>query len=205
MLKSRQRESRRRFGETFLDASAYPVAPRGRDGRPSRTERALIGVRRLLLLLVVILAACSSGPDVSHYTAVLNGLKIPAGWELIHTTIRRPGGPHREIQPGRPSDEIQCDATFGACPTVTRYYLVAGRPVDAFPKGKQVIVDAGFQVASEFGPNCRLLPSSPACGLTAVRDSDLIDMTLYNPGDDFDGVGVAARGRSLIRIVAEGK
>lgn len=162
-------------------------------------------IRRLLVLLVVILAACSSGPDVSHYTAVLDGLKIPAGWELIHTTIRRPGGPDREIQPGQPSDEIQCDATFGPCPTVTRYYLVAGRPVDAFPKGKQVIVDAGFQVASEFGPNCELLPSSPGCGLTAVRDSDLIDMTLYNPGDDFDGVGVAAQGRSLIRIVAEGK
>jgi hypothetical protein len=82
---------------------------------------------------------------------------------------------------------------------------VDGKPVDAYPVAKQILIGAGFGIDEELGPACDLPPSSAACVLVAARDSDLLQVSVFNPGDDFEGLGIAKEGRSLIRILAERK
>ena len=75
-------------------------------------------------------------------------------------------------------------------------------PIDAFPAAKQILTAAGLTVEREFDPDCKAPSSVPACALDARRDADGLLVTIYNPGDDFDGVGIARGDRTLIRIIA---
>jgi len=146
-----------------------------------------------LLALVAVLAVACGGPDPARFEAVLDQLAIPAGWELVHTEV------------ATPDTEDGCSTLFPSCPRVVRYYLVDGEPIDALPEAKETVTAAGFQIEEELGPQCDIPPSSAACVLVAVRDSDLLQVDLYNPGEDTEGLGLADEGRTLIRLTAQPK
>jgi hypothetical protein len=175
---------------------------RGHVARPTTVadRRGFMRARRLLAIVITILVVACSGPDAAHYEAVLDGLHLPAGWELVHTTIMRSGGPDTRIDPSRSQDDIACD--IGHCPSVARYYLVEGKPADAYPEARQSAIDAGFEIGRETGPKCDLPPGGDACDLNATKGSDELLITLYKPGDGSDGVGVADAGKFVIRIIA---
>ena len=149
----------------------------------------------LLAMLVAVLVVACSGPNAAHYEAVLDELSIPAGWELVHTTVRAPGG------------EIDCAPILTSyCPSVARYYLVdAGAAIDAYRKAKQLLIDAGSEIQDEFLPTCDTSTSGAACTVVAALDSDIVEVAVHNPGDDTDGLGIAQKGRSIVRVTARGK
>lgn len=150
------------------------------------------GMRLLPIVVAILLVGCG-GPDAAHYEAVLDELPIPAAWELVQTTVRAPGG------------EIDCARIFSSCPSVARYYLVAGNPIDAYPDAKQMLAAAGFTLDLDTGPKCDLPPTGPACVLQGRRDSDVVRVAINNPGDDADGLGIAEKDRSIVNVMAEGK
>ncbi len=170
------------------------LVPPGGTNDDRRGSGALMRARRLLLFLVaIVVVAC--GPDAAHYTAVLDDLHIPAAWQLAHTTVEAPGA------------EIDCTPLWGTggCPSVARIYLVAGKPVAAYPEAKQMLVSAGFTLDLDSGPTCDVPPSGPACVLFGVRGSDRVLVSLYNPGEGPSGLGIAANDRVIVSVTAEGK
>jgi hypothetical protein len=151
-------------------------------------------VRRLLLVLVaIVVVAC--GPDAAHYAAVLDELHVPAAWELARATIKAPGG------------EIDCTPLWGTggCPSVARSYLVAGKPVDAYPAARQLLVNAGFHIDQESGPMCNVPPSGPACVIWGSRGGDFVLFGLFNPGDGPSGLVIAQNDRFIVSVTAQGK
>ena len=148
--------------------------------------------KRLLTVLVAVFVLGCGGPDAAHYEAVLDELSIPASWELARTVVNAPGGLE------------DCVPGFGPCPSVFRYYLVAGDPIDAYPEAKQMVVAAGFSIDPEYYPQCEG-GGMPACAFVAVRDSDALTVGLFDPGRDPEALGIAKEGFSLIRIIADQK
>jgi hypothetical protein len=175
----------------------------GEQRAPRLAWRHRLAVRRSLpaiVAAVLVLASCRLGPGADHYAAVLDGLRIPAGWELAHTTVMVPGGPDRRVDPSRPRDDIDCFE--GECPSVTRYYFVSGTPATAYPDARQLLVDAGFDIDQESGPACNVPPSGPVCGMSGSRGGDYVRVSLYNPGDDINAAFISDPLRTLIEFVA---
>lgn len=141
--------------------------------------------------VAALVFGCGGGPDAAHYEAVLDELEVPAAWELVHTQMRAPG------------TEDDCSTLFPSCPSVARFYLVDGEPIDAYPVAKQVVLDAGFELDEEIGPDCNLPPGGAACVFYAVRGKDFIRVSILNPGDDLDGLGIAEPDRTTVRMTAE--
>lgn len=162
-------------------------------------------VRVLCLVGLAVLAIGCVGPDVSHYAAALDGLTVPSSWQLVHSTIRKPGGADHDVQSSRATDEIDCATITSGCPSVTRYYLVDGRPVDIYPIAKSLLVAAGLSIDQEIAPHCDQPPSGPACVVSAIRGSDVVRVTLYNPGEDVSALAIAQVGHSIVLVSAEGK
>lgn len=147
----------------------------------------------MLTIVIAVLVMGCGGPNAAYYESLLDDLAIPPTWELVHTTVQEPGGLN------------DCAPVFQGCPSVTRYYLVAGKPVDAYPEAKQVLATAGFSLDLDSGPECDLPPNGPACDLFGVRDSDHVRIAINNPGDDIDSLGIARDDRSIVQVAAEEK
>ena len=162
---------------------------------------ALVAACGSVLIIAVLLVAASGTPNASHKTAVLDALTIPAGWQLIHTTVMEPGGKDDRIDTDRSRDDIACG--IESSPTVARYYLVGGRPGDVYPAARRLITDARLNIEQETGPRCDLLPDSPACVLLADAGSDHLLVGLWNPGDYSSGIGRVDPSRTLVRLLAE--
>ena len=148
---------------------------------------------RLFIAVVALIVAACSGPSATHYEAVLDELSIPATWELVHSSVTTP------------DTDNGCSTLMGSCPRVARYFLVDGQPLDALADAKKILIAAGFEVQDEFGPQCDLPPGSAACVLVVVRGADLLQLSLFKPGVDTEGLGLAQPDRTLIRLVAEPK
>lgn len=146
----------------------------------------------LVALLGVLLMACASGPPASHYVDLLDELRIPAGWELAHTTVWEPFG------------EFDCNALVDHCPAVDRYYLVGGLPADAYPGVRQMTIEAGMEIEQEHDPGCPGLRGNDrlACYLITVRGSDLVYLRLYEPGVDPNELGIARPRHFVIQLSA---
>jgi hypothetical protein len=145
-------------------------------------------VVRLALLVVVLVGACAA-PD--HQNGVLDELQIPTGWELAATRTTGTGG------------DQDCAFFLPKCPHVARYYLTDMQAIDAYAAAKQMLAAAGFKVDEEFDPDCA--GNAAACVVVASRDSDTIQVSVYGPGEDPDGLGMAQQDRSMIRVTAEAK
>ncbi len=72
-----------------------------------------------------------------------------------------------------------CGPGLRDCPAAHRYYYVSGEPADAYPAAKRMLLDAGFE---------------------ATRDSDAIDVYVYEPGRDPNELGIARDGFSIVEF-----
>jgi nucleotide-binding universal stress UspA family protein len=165
------------------------------------------GKRLLIVVVAAMAAACTSGPDVSHYTAVLDKLSLPAGWELVHTTVREPGGGDKEVDPGRSTDTIGCSGLFGQCPSIARYFQVdADAAIDVYKEAKRILIASGFAITHEFLPTCDAITSAAECTVVAAKGADAIVIGVYRPGGSTgDGLETAPPGRSFVRVIAHAK
>jgi hypothetical protein len=144
----------------------------------------------LAAVFAAVFASACGPPPVSHYETLQDGLSIPSNWERTTERVQRPGS------------SMTCATILPGCPRVTRYYVVSGTPTDVFPQAKQVLVTAGFTIATEYP--CAAPSQTPACSMSSTRDGDALDVNVYNPGDDPDVVG-APGDRVLVRITASTK
>jgi hypothetical protein len=142
-------------------------------------------------LVIAFLATGCGGPPVSHYQALQDGLSIPSDWQRVTETIAAPGA------------SITCASILPGCPRVSRYYSVPGTPADAYAQGKQMLTGAGFAIDHD-SSDCLPPPASPACGMSATRDGDRVEVNAYNPGDDPELVAAPAD-RTMVRINASPK
>jgi len=147
-----------------------------------------------LLALVAVLAVACGGPDPARYVAILDELAVPGTWELVRTEVVTP------------ETENGCSTLMGSCPRVARYYLVDADASDAYAEAKQAVTAAGLEIDQEVSPLCNdSPPRSPACSLVAIRVSDLVQVSLWDQGEDPANLGVAEEGRTLIRVMAQPK
>ncbi len=157
-----------------------------------------VSVRRswFLLVVAVLFAACTPRPGADHYAAVLDELSVPSGWELVHTTVREPGGA-----------EWQCDLVINPdCPSVHRFYLTNTPAADAYHAAIAMATDAGFIVKNETRPTCTSkLPWSPQCLFFATKAYNELAVNVFNPGDDPYNLGIADPSRILVELRANKK
>ena len=140
------------------------------------------------LFAILVLAP---GPPASTYEAALDDLDAPFSWEVAQTTTKAPGTLTGCI---RFMDQF--------CPSVTRYYLVAGEGTVAFGEVKRMLTDAGFQIDREFDPWCDAPPSAPLCSVYASRADVFISVNVNRPGGSDDGLGFAEPDRFVVRMTA---
>jgi hypothetical protein len=134
-----------------------------------------------------------SGPEPSHYSAILDGLNVPDTWELVQTVVKAPSGGDIACTPAATDD----------CPSVSRYYVVrTDSAVAVFAQGEDLLKAAGFQIDREFFPACDAPRSGPACSATSKRDSDFTDIGVFRPGDDAASVVAAREGAAIVVITA---
>jgi hypothetical protein len=177
-------------------ANATDHAIQGRhDRRGGRSRSRLMKGLILRVVISAFLVGCASGPGASHYAAVLDELRIPAGWELAHTTVSEPGA------------KVPCEPIMGSCPAVFRYYVVRGQPGAAYLPIKQTVTDAGFRFEEEVEPGCNGLEGDDrkACFLVAVRGPDLLYIQVFEPGIDVDELGIGRDGHFVVLLRAYAK
>lgn len=155
----------------------------------------MTGKRLLAVVAVLVFGCVAPVPDAAQYEAVLDELAIPADWDLALSKVIAP------------DTEPNCGGLFGDCPRAFRYYLVDGETgSDAYVNAKAMVIAAGFEVEQEVRPNCDAdPPRTPACGFSASRDSNGLQVSLFNPGKDPDNVGVAGPDRMQVRLITKPK
>jgi hypothetical protein len=146
----------------------------------------------LAILLPAALLGCGH-PDAAHYAALLDGLQVPGGWELIRTITKSDSG-----------GDIGC-TQFATpdCPSVVRYYLA---PADSagpiYAQGKDILAAAGFAIDREFFPACDAPRSGPACAGFSKRDGDFADVAVFRPGEDAGSIVAAHEGAAIVVLTA---
>lgn len=127
--------------------------------------KAVVG---LVLASTLLLAGCYTGPDASHFLAVVDELDVPAGWQAAETVVRGP------------DQEERCDPFLSnECPAAIRSFVVAGDIDEAFAQAKDVVTAAGFSITDE-STRCSGSSNSPACSFFANRGDDLIVVAVFS-------------------------
>jgi hypothetical protein len=146
----------------------------------------------VILLPAVLLLGCGR-PNAAHYAALLDGLRIPAGWELTRTITKAPSGGDIDCTPFATPD----------CPSVARYYLVAANAAGPiYAQGRDILTAAGFTIGREFFPACDAPRSGPACSGLARRDGDNADVAVFRPGDEAASVVAADPAAAIVVLTA---
>jgi hypothetical protein len=148
-------------------ASARRVDPPDQGkGRPSN-----IHLTPLVLVLALLVGGCG---DAKPYQAALDGLDLPASWEVAKTLVK---------------DGICIYDPY--CPGATRDFTMSASLPDAFQEVKSAITAAGFGDLQELNPNCEARDTSgPLCSITARKGDLQMEVNLYPPGDDSLGLSV---------------
>lgn len=144
-----------------------------------------------MLAATLAFGGCYSGPNASHFLAILDELHAPAGWEAVRDELRGP------------DQEKSCDpvVTKAMCPGASRAFVVAADPRSAYVETKAVVEAAGFAVTEEFGPLCDQT-SGPACQFFALRDDERVRISVFRSPADA-GLASAVSGVSAVVITAE--
>lgn len=155
----------------------------------------------VLILVLVLVAACSS-VDASHYATVLDQLSYPSTWQLAHTRTQRLGGPDKAMDPTRPGDDIDCMPGLGDCPSVTRYFVVAGSPADGYTQAKKFMSSGGFAVREDLPQDCWFGPGDVACVLDATKGPDHLFVNFYYPSIQAEGIRAPDTDHIVVRLTA---
>jgi hypothetical protein len=145
------------------------------------------------LVAMAFAASCADRPPAAHFRAVLDELRAPAGWELAAEIVREPD-----------SQANNCEFIVNPdCPSVHRYYLVSGMPIEAYAPGRQMLVDARFEIRDEFRPECDGGETgSVACRIEAGRGDDAVTIRVFDPGRDVNELGIARDDRFIVAVMA---
>jgi len=150
-------------------------------------------------LFAILLAGCGQGPE--HYVGVLDELSVPADWQLVYLVVDAPGAPDVSGDPGVPRKLEDC--ALISCPWVARYYLIDGQPIDIYPTATALLTDAGFKVTSELTAGCDRPETGLGCGVKGALDGDEVWVSIFHPGEDPAGLGIADRDKSMVRVLAQ--
>ena len=153
--------ARRRFGTSSLHSGTSSP------GRAATHRSRPVGLAGAIVVALVVVGC--GGPGVSHYAAVLDEV-VPAGWELAEESV------------GAPVVFDNCMPMVPECPSVDRYYLVPGAPVDAYLGAKEALSEAGYVLDQDSGPECDGVPGGPMCFLGGDRGDDSVHVSIYPPG-----------------------
>lgn len=142
--------------------------------------------------LAACLVACGSGAaGAQQFEAVLDELEPPETWELAHTEVLAEDAVRGCIRLANPN-----------CPSVTRYYLVAPLPADAYQEALELTTSAGFAIEAETRPACDAPPTGPVCGFVASRDDAQVAVSILRRGVDAANLGIAEPDRSIVLVTA---
>jgi len=147
----------------------------------------------------MLVASCGPGPD--HYVGVLDQLTIPPDWELAYLIVDAPGAPDVSGDPEVPRKLEDC--ALISCPWVARYYLIGGQPIDIYPIARAMLTDAGFEITSELTAGCDRPETGLGCGVKGAKDGDQVWVSIFHPGEDPAGLGIADPDRSMVRVLAQ--
>jgi hypothetical protein len=117
-------------------------------------------------------AACYLGPGTDHFVDVLDEIEVPAGWTTIETERHGPG------------EALDCDPIWpnAYCPSAIRHYTVDDDLMSGYDAIREAVEGAGFEVIPGQGPpDCQGLEAA-ACGFTAVRGEDSLNVSVLQPG-----------------------
>lgn len=116
----------------------------------------------------VLVVACYTGPGADHFVAVLDELRVPAGWQADKTVVRGP------------DEQERCDPFLSnECPAAIRSFVVAADIDEALVQAKDVVAEAGFAITDE-STRCSPSSNSPACSLFANRGDDRIAVAVFS-------------------------
>lgn len=119
------------------------------------------GIVGLALAAVLALAGCYTAPTADHFAAIVDELRVPAGWQSVETVVHGP------------DEDEPCDPFFTiTCPGAMRSFLVDGDPADAYAQAKEVVTAAGFAITEEFREDCTGASGESACNFFSSRDGD---------------------------------
>ena len=145
----------------------------------------------MAVLVSLVVFGCG-GHDPAPYLAAVDDLRFPPTWRIAHTTVMSQGGPNGCIE-----------LVDGHCPTITRYFLVDGSLSDSLDETQTAVASQGFVDIKVGAPSCDAAASSvaPSCSLTAAKDDMALQITLYRPGTDVDGLGISTTDRGTVRLI----
>lgn len=116
-----------------------------------------------LVIAAFFFAACYGGPKTDHYAAMLDELRIPAGWTFVKEEADGPGANDR------------CDPLIAAtCPRVWRGYLVQRDPSAVYDEAEAMVKAAGFEISATGYVLCATVSDSTTatCWFEARRGPD---------------------------------
>lgn len=148
-------------------------------------------MRRVVTAIAIaaLLVLGCGGRDPAPYVATLDGLSLPSNWEIAETTIQSQGGQDGCIE-----------ALNARCPTVVRYFVVSGELADVLSEAEDAVSAAGFESIDVRHPACDSTLSGPRCAFDGGKEGMAIQVNVYPPGNDVDGLGLARPGLATVRM-----
>jgi hypothetical protein len=149
------------------------------------------GVRRsgIAAIAIALLVLGCGGRDPAPYVATLDGLDLPSNWGVAQTTVQSQGGANGCIE-----------ALNARCPTVVRYFVVAGELTDVLSEAEDAVGAAGFGSIDVRHPACDSTLSGPRCSFDGAKEGMAIQVNVYPPGEDVEGLGLARPGLAMVRM-----
>ena len=148
-----------------------------------------MGTRLAQVVIALVLVGCG-GRDPAPYLATLDNLTLPSTWQVAQTTVNAQGASNGCVE-----------LVNGQCPSVTRYFLVAGEPSEALRDANAAVAAQGFGDMEVTHPACDVVSSGPPCYLTATNGDMAIDVNVYRPGDDVDQLGLSKPNETIVRMI----
>src|SRR6185369_6594510 len=91
----------------------------------------------------------------------------------------------------------------GNCPSITRYYVTSGPLPDLMKLANDAAAANGFDDIVISDPVCDSATSTiaPACFMTAKKSDMALEVTVYRPGVDVDGLGISVPDHATVRMI----
>jgi hypothetical protein len=145
----------------------------------------------LILAVAVTVAACYTGPDASHFAAILDALTAPPQWELVKSEVRGPDG------------DVRCNPGIGVsnCPSASKEFLVDAEPLEAYREAKATVEGGGFRISDEFTPACDGRDGAD-CAFVAIRGEDRVRVHVYASSE---AIGIPDDGNRTAVLLRAGR
>lgn len=149
-------------------------------------------VRGIVALMLSVVALGCGGRDIAPYPTTITDLALPSTWQVVKTIVQTQGG--------QPSCVELID---GNCPAITKYYVVDGKLSSLLSDVQDAASRHGFADIRVNSPDCATATSSvaAACFMTASKGEMALEVTVYRPGQDVDGLGISVADLATVRLI----